>query len=242
MEYPPTRRLAALCRLDHTPHARVDVETVDFVVENSVRRPTKHVEAASECDHGVPVAPLGRAGEPSEEVLRANPHPDPLFELELVEVVCDSGSALPREDVHAVADDRHGEVAAGRRAVSALWDLLPLGLIREDVHRPHVVESHVPVVPCKDPQLVLEYSRPVGRSGRGERPCNLVLPIDPLAGGELVLKEVVLVPQVRVGVDVARVAAEHEHTVPENDGGVVVPGRRGLTWERERVYTGVDAV
>ena len=62
----------------------------------------------------------------------------------------------------------------------------------------------------------------------GEVPGNLVLPVDPLAGGELVFIQVVLVSQVGVGVDVTSVAPKHKHAVLEDHGRVVVAwGRRG---------------
>ena len=61
----------------------------------------------------------------------------------------------------------------------------------------------------------------------------MVSPLTPLAGLELVLVEVVLVPQVAVAVYVPREAPEHEHGGPVDHGGVVVAGGgRGARRER----------
>jgi len=66
----------------------------------------------------------------------------------------------------------------------------------------------------------------VGSSGHRRRTANLgCLPLTPLAAAELVLVEVVLVAQIRVGVEVACVAAKDEHAVLVDACGVVVAGR-----------------
>ena len=88
--------------------------------------------------------------------------PEPILELELVKVVGDLGSTLPREDIHAVVDNCHGEVAAGWGAVPTLLDLFPLWLRAGQVNRPHVIKTSVPVVPRKDPQPVVEDGSSVG--------------------------------------------------------------------------------
>ena len=62
----------------------------------------------------------------------------------------------------------------------------------------------------------------MGGASRGEFPCYPVFPVDPLAGREFVLVEVILVAEVGVGVDVSGVAAEDKHTVVEDDGRVVI--------------------
>jgi len=62
----------------------------------------------------------------------------------------------------------------------------------------------------------------VGSSGHRRRTASLgCLPLTPLAAAELVLVEVVLVAQIRVGVEVACVAAKDEHAVLVDACGVV---------------------
>lgn len=63
----------------------------------------------------------------------------------------------------------------------------------------------------------------MGGSWNGSSPD--VFPLYPLARVELVLKEIVLVGQIRVGVYVAGVAAEDEHGRIMDDGGVMVTRR-----------------
>lgn len=92
------------------------------------------------------------------------------------------------------------------------------------------------IIAGKYPQSVVEDGCTVGRASRGEVPRDPVFPVDPLAGGEFVLVQVVLVSQVRVGVDVARVAAKHEHAIVEDHSRVVIArGRRGACEIRDNI-------
>ena len=125
-----------------------------------------------------------------------NSDPQPLLELKLVEVVGDLGPTLPRKDVHAVLHHSHGEIAASRGAVPTLINFLPLRVGASEIDRPHVIEACVAIVACKNPQAIVEDGGTVGRASRGEVPGNPVFPVDPLAGGELVLVEVVFVAEI----------------------------------------------
>ena len=157
-----------------------------------------------------------------------NPNPQPFLEFELVEVVGDLGTTLPRKYVHAVVHHSHGEIAASRGAVPALIDFLPLGVSAGEIDGPHVVEACVTVIAGENPQTVVEDGGTVGGASRGEIPGDPVLPIDPLTSGELILVEVVLIAEIRIGVDVPGVATEDEHTVVEDNRRVMVAwGRRG---------------
>ena len=159
---------------------------------------------------------------------RTNPNPQPLFELELVEVVGDLGPTLPRKHVHAVVYHGHGKIAASRGAVPALINFLPLGVGAGEINGPHVVEACVTIIACENPQTVVKDGGTMGGTSWGEIPSNPVFPVDPLAGGELVLVEVVFVAEIRVGVDVSGVAAKDEHAVVEDNCRVMVAwGGRG---------------
>ena len=222
VEHPATGGLAPVCRLDDAPHPGVHVETVDLVVQDPISCSPKHVQGAAVGHHGVAIPPLGRVGGAPEEVLCADADPHPLQKLELVEIVGDLGPTLAGEDVHALVHHGHREVAAGRRAVACLVNLLPLRLPQEEVDGPHIIQPGVPIIASKDPELVVKDGCPMCRAGRGQDTGDLVLPVNPLAGGELVLKQVILVAQVRVGVDVSRVASKDEHAVLEDNSRVVV--------------------
>ena len=222
--------LAPRSRLDDAPGPRVHIKGMDLVVEDAVGRAPKDVQAASEAHHGVAVPALGRGGGTPQKVLRPDPEPLPLVEIELVQVVGDLGPALPRKHVHAVVHNHHGEVATSWGVVPSLLDLLPLGLARLEVDGPHVVEAGVAVVAGEYPHLVLVHDGAVPGPRRRQGSRHPVFPAHPLRRGELVLVEVVLVAQVRVRVDVSRVAAEDEHAAFVHNGGVVVSwGRRSAS-------------
>ena len=177
------------------------------------------------------VSSLGRSGCPTQEVVRTDANPQALLEEKLVQVVGDFCAALTRENEHAIVDDSCREVAASGGAVSSLDDHLPLRLSAGEIDAPHVIESSVTVVTSKDPQSVVVDDSTVGRASGWQRANDPVLPIDPLAGLELVLKEVVLVTEVGVGVDVARVATEYKHAVTKHNRGMVVAGSWGRAWK-----------
>lgn len=133
-------------------------------------------------------------------------------------------AALPGEHVHGIPGHGHGEIAAGGRTIALLVHLLPLMVLARQVKRPHIIQPGIPIVACIYPHLVVVDSGTMGRSRdwltAGE------LPFHPHGALELVLEQIVLVSQIRVGVNVAGVAAEDEHRAAGHHSRVMVPRRR----------------
>lgn len=97
---------------------------------------------------------------------------------------------------------------------------------------PHIIQTSIPVVAGEDPQLFVVNGRTVGTPRHRHRSAR-ELPFAPLRIMEPILEQVVFVGQIRVGVNVARVAAEHEHGTLIDDGRVMVAGgRRGSGGQR----------
>ncbi|MPC11184.1 hypothetical protein E2C01_003843 [Portunus trituberculatus] len=103
-----------------------------------------------------------------------------VLEGEVKEGVGNLGTTLPTEHIHGVPSDRHREITAGWGAVSGLTDLLPHSVVslrnerpvEEQIIRysypkrngPHVIESRIPIIPGKYPQLPLVHSSPTSRA------------------------------------------------------------------------------
>ena len=119
------------------------------VIRQDVVSPApEDVELAVERDHRVAVPPVRRERSASQDMLRRDPRPGVTRKVVLEEGVGDLCARLAGEDEHGVVRDGHGEVAARRRGLAGVLDLLPdprLSVVQTDL--PHVVQSSVSVIP-----------------------------------------------------------------------------------------------
>ena len=128
-------------------------------------------------------------------------------------------------------DDDERKGAHGRRLLAELLDLAPRAhrrRRRNELNRPHFVEARVAVVAGEYVHGVVVDDGAVG-GARRRRIARI--PRHPVAGGEAVLVQVVLVAQVRVRVQVARVASENKHAVVVDNGRVVRSRRQMISVE-----------
>ena len=200
---------------DDRPGLSVQVKTMHVIAGVVVSGPTEHVELSVVADHTVTVAPGGRWGTASQDVLSRYSGPGGGLEVKLEERIVFLGPRLPREDVETVPGHGYGKVAAGGRTLSRLDNFLPgpglTGRASQQADCPHIVQSGVPVISSKDPQLPLVHRGSVGRPRHGLPPGLGRETLGPLTGGKLVLPQIISVGQVGVGVDVPGVATEDEH-------------------------------
>jgi len=159
-------------------------------------------------------------------MLGRNARPPTLPEMKLEQIVGGLGAGLTGKDEHGVSGDGDREVAASRRriAVTLLSHFLPMQRSGSQGNGPHVVEARVAVVSGEDPEFGVVNAGAV--SGASDGYASFKSPFHPLAGGELIFVEVVLVGEITVAVNVARVTAENEHAALMHDGRVVISGRR----------------